>query len=115
MTHPVLGPVLVPPDRSGVRPETVAGRPRAGKRELGAPAAEEVPPAERVVAHRGLFVLVRSGEGFAWTVPGPEGEPWYWHPDESQWTARPCASPSPERASAGFNPDALHAASGNGR
>ncbi len=64
----------------------------------------------QIMRRRGRFVLIRSEEGYSWTMPGPEGIPWYWHPDKSHWTGRPCARPTPERASEGLNPDAPLAA-----
>jgi hypothetical protein len=61
------------------------------------------------IKHCDRFDLVQLEEGFVWTMPGPEGDPWYWHPDKAQWTALPCARPSPEQASVGLNPDAPQA------
>ncbi len=57
---------------------------------------------KEVVERRGSLALVRSGGGFVWTLPLPGGDVWYWHPDEKQWTVRPCVSPSPERAAEGL-------------
>lgn len=60
----------------------------------------------QIVRRLGRFALVRSEAGFAWTMPGPEGLPWYWHPDKAHWTGRPCSSPTAVRASVGFDADA---------
>jgi hypothetical protein len=65
---------------------------------------------QQVVKHCGRFTLVQADEGFAWTMEGAEGELWYWHPGEAQWTVSPCFQPSPERASEGLNPDSPQAA-----
>jgi hypothetical protein len=64
----------------------------------------------RVVRRHGRFALVEGEAGFAWTLAGGAGDPWYWHPRSREWTARPVASPTPEEAAAGFDPDAPHAA-----
>jgi hypothetical protein len=66
---------------------------------------------KQVVKHCGRFTLMQSDEGFAWVMQGAEGEPWYWHPEEAQWTVSPCFQSSPERASDGLNPDAPQATS----
>jgi hypothetical protein len=64
----------------------------------------------RVVRRHGRFVLVESEAGFAWTLASGAGDPWYWHPQTREWTAHPVASPTPEAAAEGFDPDAPHAA-----
>ncbi len=65
----------------------------------------------RVVRRHGRFALVESEAGFAWTLAGGAGDPWYWHPQSHEWTAHPVASLTPEEAAAGFDPDAPQAAS----
>jgi hypothetical protein len=64
-----------------------------------------------IVEQRGRFTLVHTDEGFSWTMAGPDGGSWYWHPGEAQWTACPVASPSAELASARLDLDATPAAS----
>ena len=64
-----------------------------------------------IVMQRGHFTLVRTDEGFSWTLAGPDGARWYWHPGEAQWTACPVSSPSPELASARLDLDATPAVS----
>jgi hypothetical protein len=63
-----------------------------------------------VIKRRGRFALVNSDGGFAWTMAGPDGGNWYWHPHEAHWTACPSASPSPELATACLNLDGPKAA-----
>jgi hypothetical protein len=64
----------------------------------------------RVVRRHGRFALVEGEAGFAWTLASGAGDPWYWHPQSREWTARPVTSPTPEAAAAGFDPDAPPAA-----
>lgn len=64
-----------------------------------------------VVKRQGSFALVQSEQGFAWTMPGPDGGTWYWHADEERWTANDWASPSAEQASRGLDPNAVQAVS----
>jgi hypothetical protein len=63
----------------------------------------------RVIRRHGRFALVESEAGFAWTLASAAGDPWYWHPQSREWTAQPVASPTPEAAGEGFDPDAPHA------
>ena len=63
----------------------------------------------RVVREHGRFVLVEGEAGFAWTLASGAGDTWYWHPQSREWTAHPVASPTPEAAGEGFDPDAPHA------
>jgi hypothetical protein len=44
-----------------------------------------------VVKYHGRFALIRTNEGFAWMMVGPDGEIWYWHPREAYWTTHPIA------------------------
>ena len=64
-----------------------------------------------IVRREGQFTLVHTDDGFSWTMAGPDGGKWYWHPGEAQWTGRPIASPSPELASAHLDFDATPTAS----
>jgi len=61
---------------------------------------------EEVVLQQGFHVLVHTEEGFAWTAVCDVGMRLYWHPAERQWTGRPCASASPEEATAGLDLEA---------
>jgi hypothetical protein len=65
-----------------------------------------------VVRRWGPFVLVRTDEGFVWTVPVPGGDAWYWHPDRGHFTSRPCAVPTAERAARGLRPGARDVTAG---
>jgi len=67
------------------------------------------PGAEQVVKRRGRFTLIRVVEGFAWTMTSEAGVRWYWHPGEQQWTGHSHASPTPEQATAGLDPEAPQA------
>ncbi len=57
----------------------------------------------RIIRRQGNLALVCSDDGYAWTVSVPGGDEWFWHPDEGQFTARPCANPTPDRASIGLD------------
>jgi hypothetical protein len=65
---------------------------------------------EWVVQRRGRFLLVQAEQGFAWVLTGEAGSRRYWHPREQQWICSCQASPTPEAAMAGFDPEAPKAA-----
>jgi hypothetical protein len=63
----------------------------------------------RVLKRCGRFALVQYKAGFLWILRGRAGERWYWHPQTRLWTGHPDASPTPEAATAGLDPDAPQA------
>jgi hypothetical protein len=72
-------------------------------------AIRDAPGGGCVVRRAGRFVLVRAEGGFFWTFADLAGARWYWHPGERRWTGSPQASPTPEGATEGLDPEAPQA------
>jgi hypothetical protein len=61
---------------------------------------------DQVIQQSGPFKLLKSEQGFAWTLLSVAGVRWYWHPQTQEWTPGPHGSTTPEEASVGFRADA---------
>jgi hypothetical protein len=67
---------------------------------------------ENVIRRCGRFTLVRTEEGFFWSLTSRGGQQWFWHPGTRQWTERCECSRTERAATAGLDPSALPGTSG---
>jgi hypothetical protein len=71
------------------------------------------PTEDRVIRNCGRFALVRTTEGFCWTLTEAGGM-WHWHPKTREWSVCPATfHPTEEEATAGLEELLAHEQAGD--